>query len=132
MAYGNLNVDVVQSSTAGTPTQFNDGNGTQVGTLCRAWVNYKGTATRAINASFNVSSVTFNATGDYTVNFTNAFSDSNYAPTFGTVPDNTAFAGSVRSIWVVTQTTTTTQVRMGAGNPAAAADFPNVFIAFFR
>ena len=47
--------------------------------LCKAWVNYKGTATRGINASYNVSSVTFNATGDYTVNFTNAMTDANYA-----------------------------------------------------
>jgi hypothetical protein len=47
--------------------------------LCKAWVNYKGTATRGINASYNVSSVTFNGTGDYTVNFTNAMTDANYA-----------------------------------------------------
>ena len=80
MPYGTANVDVIQSSVANTPVQFNDGNGTQVGTLCRAWVNYKGTATRAINASFNVSSVTYNSTGDYTVNFTNAMPDANYSP----------------------------------------------------
>ena len=78
MAYGNLNVDVVQSSTAGTPTQFNDGNGTQVGTLCRAWVNFNG-STAGIRASFNVTSVTKNGTGDYTANFTNAMADVNYS-----------------------------------------------------
>ena len=83
MAYGSALVDVVQSSTAGVPPQFNDGNGTQTGTLCRAWVSYKGTATRVINASFNVSSVTFNSTGNYTINFTTALTDANYAPTFG-------------------------------------------------
>jgi hypothetical protein len=69
----------VQSSITGSPPQFNDGAGTQTGTLCRAWINYKGTATRSIRASFNVSSVTFNATGDYTVNFTNALPDANFA-----------------------------------------------------
>ena len=89
MAYGSVLTDVVQSSTAGTPPQFNDGNGTQVGTLCRAWVNYKGTATRAINASFNVSSVTYNATGDYTVTFTSALADANYAVTVGDISANT-------------------------------------------
>ena len=79
MAYGSVLTDVVQSSVTGSPPQFNDGAGTQTGTLCRAWINYKGTATRSIRASFNVSSVTFNATGDYTVNFTNALPDANFA-----------------------------------------------------
>ena len=81
MAYGTLAVDTVQSSTAGTPPQFNDGNGTQIGTLCRAWVNFNGT-TSAIRASFNVSSITKNGTGDYTLNFTNALSDANYSCVF--------------------------------------------------
>lgn len=79
MAYGTLLTDAVQSSTANTPPQFNDGNGTQVGTLCRAWVNFNGVTTATIRASFNVSSVTRNGTGSYTVNFTNALSDANYA-----------------------------------------------------
>jgi len=79
MPYGNLLADVVQSSVTGTPPQFNDGAGTQTGTLCRAWVNFNGTGTVAIRASFNVSSITDNGTGDYTVNFTNALSDANYA-----------------------------------------------------
>lgn len=79
MAYGTANVDVIQSSTANTPVQFNDGNGTQVGTLCRAWVEFNGVTTATIRASFNVSSVTRNGTGYYTVNFTTAMADANYA-----------------------------------------------------
>jgi hypothetical protein len=81
MPYGSLLADTVQSSTAGTPPQFNDGNGTQTGTLCRAWVNFNGTGTVAIRASFNVSSITDNGTGDYTVNFTTALPDANYSAT---------------------------------------------------
>ena len=46
---------------------------------CRAWVNFNGTGTVAILASFNVSSITDNGTGDYTVNFTNAMPDINYS-----------------------------------------------------
>ena len=79
MAYGSVLTDTVQSSTAATAPVFKDGNGTQIGTLCRAWVNFNGTGTVAIRASFNVSSVTDNGTGDYTVNFTNALPDANYA-----------------------------------------------------
>jgi hypothetical protein len=79
MAYGTLKADVIQSDTTNVPPQFNGGNGVQVGTLCRAWVNFNGTGTVAIRASFNVSSITDNGTGDYTVNFTRAMSDSSYA-----------------------------------------------------
>jgi hypothetical protein len=46
----------------------------------KAWVNFNGTGTVAIRESFNVSSITDNAAGDYTVNFTNAMPDANYAP----------------------------------------------------
>lgn len=44
-----------------------------------AWVNFNGTGTVAIRASGNVSSITDNGTGDYTVNFTSALADANYA-----------------------------------------------------
>ena len=46
---------------------------------CRAWVNFNGTGTVAIRESFNVSSITDNGTGDYTVNFTTAMEDADYA-----------------------------------------------------
>ena len=45
----------------------------------KAWVNFDGTGTVAIRESFNVTSITDVATGRYEVNFTNAFSDINYA-----------------------------------------------------
>jgi hypothetical protein len=46
---------------------------------CRAWVNFNGTGTVAIRASGNVTSITDNGTGDYTVNFTTAMPDANYS-----------------------------------------------------
>jgi hypothetical protein len=52
---------------------------TEQGQLCKAWVNFNGTGTVAIRASYNVSSITDNGTGDYTVNFTSALADANYA-----------------------------------------------------
>jgi hypothetical protein len=45
----------------------------------KAWVNFNGTGTVSIRASYNVSSITDNGTGDYTINFTNALSTANYA-----------------------------------------------------
>lgn len=47
---------------------------------CRAWVNFDGTTTPpTIRASFNVSSVVRNGTGDYTINFVTALPDANYS-----------------------------------------------------
>jgi len=47
--------------------------------MCRAWVNFNGTGVVAIRSSGNVSSITDNGTGDYTVNFTTAMPDANYS-----------------------------------------------------
>jgi hypothetical protein len=49
--------------------------------IAKAWVNFNGSGTVAILAQYNVSSITDNGTGDYTVNFTNALVDANYAMT---------------------------------------------------
>ena len=46
---------------------------------CRAWVNFNGSGTPAIRASGNVSSISDNGTGNYTVNFTTAMPDANYS-----------------------------------------------------
>jgi hypothetical protein len=55
-------------------------SGTEVYTA-KAWVNFNGTGTVAIRAAGNVSSITDNANGDYTVNFTTAMPDANYCVT---------------------------------------------------
>ena len=47
--------------------------------MCRAWVNFNGTGTVAIRDSYNVSSITDNAVGDYTINYSTALNNSNYA-----------------------------------------------------
>ena len=55
-----------------------DTSGTEVYTA-KAWVNFNGTGTVAIRAAGNVSSITDNGVGDYTVNFTTAMVDTNYS-----------------------------------------------------
>ena len=72
----------VASPTLTTPNidsaQFATVSGTAPIYPCRAWVNFNGTGTIAIRASGNVSSITDNGVGDYTVNFTTAMSDTSY------------------------------------------------------
>ena len=50
---------------------------------CRAWVNFDGTGTVAIRENGNVSSITDNGTGDYTVNFSTSMPDNKYATMIG-------------------------------------------------
>ena len=52
---------------------------------CRAWVNWNGTGTVAIRGSGNVSSITDDGTGSYTINFSTSMPDQNYAAIGGAV-----------------------------------------------
>jgi hypothetical protein len=71
---GKLTISTLNDDTGVLATQ----NG--MSGIAKAWVNFNGTGTVAIRASFNVSSVTDNGgTGNYTVNFTTAMPDANYA-----------------------------------------------------
>jgi hypothetical protein len=73
MAYGTLQTDVINSSTGLFST-----NNAYSG-IARAWVTFNGGTTATTLQSFNVSSVTYNTTGIYTVNFSTALSSSNSA-----------------------------------------------------
>ena len=49
--------------------------------VAAVYLNYKGDSTNSIRGSHNVSSVTENGAGDYTINFSNSMNDGNYAVT---------------------------------------------------
>ena len=103
---------------------------------CRAWVNFNGTGTVAIRAAGNVSSITDNGTGDYSVNFTTAMPDENFATvsthqaltTAGYISHvNNGYYGSVY------QTTTLVRVAGALGNDyGEVRDTAYVGIAIFR
>lgn len=80
--------------------QFNSGYGSVVTAYgCRAWVNFNGTGTVAIRASGNVSSITDNGVGFYTVNFTTSLPDTNYSVTGSTGVDGSATSGWFSNGW---------------------------------
>ena len=107
---------------------------------CRAWVNFNGTGTVAIRASFNVSSITDNGTGDYTVNFTNAMPDANYCVTTSSV--STGISGSVYDGTVIVKQGTTPSTSgvtvqytaLGDNNVYSGqrTDLRHVYVAVFR
>jgi len=113
---------------------FNSGYGSVATAYgCRAWVNFNGTGVVAIRASGNVTAITDNGTGDYTVNLTNAMPDVNYC--FTTASGQFAAANVPATLGINRDnlTVTTTAVRLynitGAG---ALQDGANLYVAFFR
>lgn len=94
---------------------------------CRAWVNFNGTGTVAIRASGNVSSITDNGTGNYTVNFTSAMPDANYS---AVVDVNSTFkAAATYATGGVTVNTGYVSTLSGA---AVLQDNSTVSVAVFR
>jgi len=115
---------------------FNSGYGSAaVAYGCRAWVNFNGTGTVAIRASGNVSSITDNGTGDYTVNFTTAMPDANY----NINGNNQAIAGTANP-WIVIngysgptyQSPTTAACRIFCQQNGAGYDSAFINLSFFR
>lgn len=100
----------------------------------KAWVNFNGTGTVAIRAAFNVTSITDNGTGDYTVNFTTALQDADYVVVgtcFATnVGDNRGFiANSGNASYAPTSSAMRfCSVAVGVGN----FDYPYEYISIFR
>jgi hypothetical protein len=127
--------DTIDFAEGGTATgqfdssgnfKFNSGYGSvATAYACRAWVNFNGTSTVAINGSGNVTSITDNGTGDYTVNFTTAMPDADYAVASIIRPD----AGSGRFDSTIIRggtAPTTSAVRINTGISTYGVDNYNV------
>lgn len=125
---GTVDTDVLAANAV---TEAKLGSDEQKG-LAKAWVNFNGTGTVAIRAAYNVSSITDNGTADYTVNFTTAMADANYA--IGQAaedPTNSEAYAFVGLPNAGTRTTTACRVkttRLNVGN----TDCPTVSVAIFR
>ena len=105
-----LSVATIKSASSAAPV-FQNSSGTEKGQLAKAWINFDGDGTIAIRDSFNVSSITDNGTGDYTITFSNAMANTNYCVTgsctylIGTVPrmrDLSPYVWATGSIRVIT------------------------------
>jgi len=130
---------VIKNGVANTPPTIQDSGGTEIGTFCRAWVNFNGTGTVAIRASFNVSSITDNGVGNYTVNFTNAMPDANYSVSGMTTGHTNTFSDAI--LYYFFNSTggngfviNTTGFRIFVGNPTNSNkyDLPLITLQVFR
>ena len=110
---------------------FPDATSMQTGQQAvKAWVNFNGTGTVAIRAGYNVSSISDNGTGDYTVNFTTAMSDANYSVPLGVGADSLP-SGSAYIINFGNATTSSFKV-FGRAIPISPIDLPYVLLSVLR
>ena len=120
-----LRVNTIQNAAG-------SGDPTLSGTA-KAWVNFNGTGTVAIRQAFNVSSITDNGTGDYTVNMTNAMSDANYSAVCN--GQRTSGASSHRLFIVQNRgfsATSSTFRLVTVDEGGITEDAPTVSVAIFR
>jgi hypothetical protein len=117
-------------------TTISDAAGTGPATLtgqyaAKAWVNFNGTGTVAIRESGNVSSITDENTGDYTVSFTTAMTDVNYCT--NTTPDSASKTQAAKCPTIYSLGTTSS-IRVSFYNAAADAyqDAAVVNVSIFR
>jgi hypothetical protein len=126
---GATTADVASFNSSGV-FAFNSGYGSSATAYgCRAWVNFNGTGTVAIRASGNVSSITDNGVGDYTVNFTTAIADVNYAAVGSNGND---VASGLLEVSVSSKSTTAQRVFSKNGSTNANADQSLISVAVFR
>jgi hypothetical protein len=124
LGFSTNNTEQARITAAGL-FQFNSGYGSVATAYgCRAWVNFNGTGTVAIRASGNVSSITDNATGDYTVNFATAMPDANYASASIGYHVTGVTEGPVDAYYTVPQTTTSIRIQF-RGNTGGDAQLVN-------
>jgi hypothetical protein len=114
------------SNSAGTSTVPVN---TVVSGSAKAWVNFDGTTSPGtIRASFNVSSVTKNGTGNYTVNFTTAMPDADYS--VGGLPRVGVTSDPI--IWPEAFSSTSLQFRTGSSSVGSYHDYDRVTVQIFR
>lgn len=92
----------------------------------KAWVNFNGTGTVAIRRAFNVSSITDNGVGDYTVNFTNAMVDANYETIGATGGHVTSGFGAIRL-----ESQTASASRVASIYSGGTQDASNISVSIF-
>jgi len=124
------NGDIWLNSTTNALNARAGGANHQLNTV-KAWVNFNGQGTVAIRSSFNVSSITDNGVGEYTVNLTTALSDINYVPIVATNDDNVnATYGYEKG--TAGQYRTTTAFRLYIFGSPNLRDASGVYVAIIR
>jgi hypothetical protein len=131
---------LIKDGVAASATQLSTASGSAPSYSARAWVNFDGTGSVAIKEDGNVSSITDNGTGDYTVNFSTALPDANYAVSgFGVATSSGNITGGSLVTWYptgtfvpLTKTTTAARILVGNPNSGSPTDVADISFIVFR
>jgi hypothetical protein len=115
-----LRVDAIQNRTGGDLITAKG--------MARAWVNFDGTGTVAIRDSFNVSSITDNGVGNYTLNFTTAMPSASYSVA-GVVQFDTTNGRSPRVFHPMLYNTGS--LRINTVSTSSSEDLPYINVVIF-
>lgn len=141
------NFTSVAATTVNGVTTLNSSSGvlaTQNGMtgIAKAWVNFNGVGTVTIRSSFNVSSITDDGTGLFTINFTTALPNNNYCAVASTRRNTTSGGAGENNVnngvnfrglstYSTAFTTTAVQICTGTVTNEALGDFDYVAVAVF-
>lgn len=122
-----LKVNTLEEATAGGATFF----------TAKAWVNFNGTGTVAIRNDGNVSSITDNGTGDYTVNFTTAMPDTDFSVLgiSNGLSDNATVGGEIvgtTASGAMTKTTSSVRFETRRTDNVLLRDFGEINVGILR
>lgn len=98
--------------------------------VAAAWVNFDGTGTVAIRGSYNVSSITDNGVGDYTVNFATALADANYSVQCSSKNNNTTTFSRFYQTQPCGYATTSVRILTGGPTSGSVTDGVTIDAAF--
>jgi hypothetical protein len=131
------------AAAGGADTSLSNLTATGEKRVCHVWVHFKGTSTVTIQDSYNVSSITDNGTGDYTVNFSITMANDNFSWSIGgtypgTVTEHRPFFVGAWSSTTHSNTLSTSHIRCASGlnyqpglHSAALYDAELVSVAIF-
>ena len=124
-------MSTIKTETLSTPSNATVPVDTVVNGTAKAWVNFNGTGTVAIRRAFNVSSITDEGVGLFTINFTNAMVDTSYAIT-GTTMNNGQMGVQIRGSYNTIPTLyTTSAVSINTTQANSFYDCAIVTVAIF-
>lgn len=118
--------------TFGGSSTLNNPSGSAPSYAARAWVNFNGTGTVAIRASGNVSSITDNGVGDYTLNFSTGMPDANYAPVAACDQSGTGGLGDDNNVNYQPWSFSSSSVRAYVSYTDVKVDCVYVCVSYFR
>ena len=125
---GTIVADTIQDGTGNTTAMTNAISGS-----AKAWARFSATVSSVtINQSYNISSIAYNAVGDYTVNFSTTLTDANYSMVSSSYSASDAYPRNIMFKNGTTPTSSSCRVTNSTSNAGSTQDSAYMSIIFIR